>query len=269
MRSVSRSPVRGRGSVDMERLTVVQLKDELKALGMSPVGNKAILVERLNEAQVTANPFMDSPIHRRSSPSPSRRKITTPTSQSNELRSSPTKKTTITKSISLLNAPVTTVGLFIRYCGGIVKSSLLNAKKSPLPRLNVLSIILLILGVSWIEGPHHAYWQPVKEELIWYGRWVILGILSSVGLGTGAHTFVLFLGPFIARVTSAAYICKTVDFTLTGKESLLCPIGDYSKLNVTIWMILNKVKWEAFAWGLGTAIGELPPFLIARACKFY
>jgi len=30
--------------------------------------------------------------------------------------------------------------------------------------------------------------------------WIILGILSSIGLGTGLHTFVLYLGPWIAKV---------------------------------------------------------------------
>ena len=36
--------------------------------------------------------------------------------------------------------------------------------------------------------------------------------MSSVGLGTGLHTFLLFLGPFIARVTMAAHECGTTDF---------------------------------------------------------
>jgi hypothetical protein len=30
--------------------------------------------------------------------------------------------------------------------------------------------------------------------LLWCGWWVGLGILSSVGLGTGLHTFLLYLG---------------------------------------------------------------------------
>ena len=30
--------------------------------------------------------------------------------------------------------------------------------------------------------------------------WVGLGVLSSIGLGTGLHTFVLYLGPYIAKV---------------------------------------------------------------------
>jgi hypothetical protein len=52
----------------------------------------------------------------------------------------------------------------------------------------------------------------LKNSAYWYGYWVFLGILSSVGLGTGLHTFVLYLGPFIAKVTLAAQECGTLDF---------------------------------------------------------
>mgnify|MGYP001798569119 CR=1 FL=1 len=33
----------------------------------------------------------------------------------------------------------------------------------------------------------------IEKKLLWCGYWVILGIMSSVGLGTGLHTFVLYL----------------------------------------------------------------------------
>lgn len=35
----------------------------------------------------------------------------------------------------------------------------------------------------------------------------------------------------------------------------------------TMWSIAQKVKWEAFFWGFGTALGELPPYFVARAGK--
>lgn len=43
--------------------------------------------------------------------------------------------------------------------------------------------------------------------------WVLLGILSSVGLGTGLHTFILFLGPHIVRVVVTASTCNSTDFS--------------------------------------------------------
>jgi hypothetical protein len=59
----------------------------------------------------------------------------------------------------------------------------------------------------------------VHQAIHWNGYWIILGILSSVGLGTGLHTFLLFLGPHIAQVTAAAYACGHLDFvSATWKE---------------------------------------------------
>lgn len=34
-----------------------------------------------------------------------------------------------------------------------------------------------------------------------------------------------------------------------------------------MWDIVSKVRFEAFMWGAGTAIGELPPYFMARAAK--
>lgn len=40
--------------------------------------------------------------------------------------------------------------------------------------------------------------------------WIILGVASSIGLGTGLHTFVLYLGPWIAKVAMVANDCGTI-----------------------------------------------------------
>ena len=34
-----------------------------------------------------------------------------------------------------------------------------------------------------------------------------------------------------------------------------------------MWSIISKVRLEAFMWGAGTAIGELPPYFMARAAR--
>merc|ERR1711976_675659 len=71
--------------------------------------------------------------------------------------------------------------------------------------------------------------------------WIILGVLSSVGLGTGLHTFLLYLGPFIARVTLAAYECGSTDFPSPPfPDEIVCPEGaDQSQTTVTILMIAS------------------------------
>ncbi|KAM5216050.1 vacuole membrane protein 1 isoform 1-T1 [Hipposideros larvatus] len=83
-------------------------------------------------------------------------------------------------------------------------------------RQNIVMCFLLLLAVLiatyYVEGAHQQYVQRIEKQLLLYAYWIGLGILSSVGLGTGLHTFLLYLG-------------------------------------------------------VGTAIGELPPYFMARAAR--
>lgn len=63
-----------------------------------------------------------------------------------------------------------------------------------------------------IMCPYFQYFQLVRGKAVWCLYWLGLGVLSSVGLGTGLHTFLLYLGPHIASVTLAAYECGTLNF---------------------------------------------------------
>lgn len=44
----------------------------------------------------------------------------------------------------------------------------------------------------------------------------MLGIMSTIGLGSGAHTFVLFLAPFIAETATTAFVCNSLNFDTRG-----------------------------------------------------
>ncbi|CAH2005432.1 unnamed protein product [Acanthoscelides obtectus] len=95
----------------------------------------------------------------------------------------------------------------------------------------------------------------------------IVGILSSVGLGTGLHTFLLYLGPHIAAVTLAAYECESLNFPEPPyPDDIICP-NEKDPLLISIWSIMSKVRLEAMCWGAGTALGELPPYFMARAAR--
>lgn len=98
--------------------------------------------------------------------------------------------------------------------------------------------------------------------------WVGLGVLSSVGLGTGLHTFVLYLGPHIAAVTMAAYECGGLNFPEPPyPDKIICPNVIDTMASVGILSIMKKVRVEAMLWGAGTALGELPPYFMAKAAR--
>ena len=156
--------------------------------------------------------------------------------------------------------------------------------------LLISSIILtLFVFIYKIEGAHQESIQNIESLVLWALYWFGLGIASSVGLGTGLHTFLLYLGPFIAQVTIAAYECGSIKFPRPPyPNEIVCPptttttttTSFISNDNETIlndllletgpisfWKILWKVKLEAFFWGLGTAFGELPPYFMARTAS--
>ena len=130
-----------------------------------------------------------------------------------------------------------------------------------------ITIMILFILISYnIQGDHQKWIRELESLVIWYGYWVMLGIASSIGLGTGLHTFMLFLGPFIAQTTITAYKCSSLDFETRGWNSFVChSTNSMDDGMITLLSVANKIKLECFYWGLGTAIGELPPYFVARA----
>ncbi|XP_076024515.1 vacuole membrane protein 1-like isoform X1 [Genypterus blacodes] len=155
----------------------------------------------------------------------------------------------------------------------------------------LLVLFILLLIAYCIEGTHQKYVCYIEKKTLWCAYWAGLGILSSVGLGTGLHTFLLYLGPHIASVTLAAYECGSVDFPEPPyPDHMVCPqkeaLGSEAEQasmetagvagavgsaalqgSISLWTIISKVRLEACMWGAGTAIGELPPYFMARAAR--
>ncbi|XP_058778503.1 vacuole membrane protein KMS1 [Vicia villosa] len=152
--------------------------------------------------------------------------------------------------------------------------------------LLLFSVLVGTLGVVLMtQGCLH---EKHLEEFLEYFRfglwWVALGVASSIGLGSGLHTFVLYLGPHIALFTIKAMQCGRVDLKSAPYDTIQLKRGpswldkncsqfgpplfqsEYGS-RVPLSSILPQVQMEAVLWGLGTAIGELPPYFISRAAR--
>ncbi|EDO42085.1 predicted protein [Nematostella vectensis] len=171
--------------------------------------------------------------------------------------------------IVLWRRPITTLHYFVLE----VIILLHDYKERVLKHRKTCSLITFItlttLLVYNVDGAHHHYIDEIEALAVWCAYWVGLGILSSVGLGTGLHTFLLYLGPHIASVTLAAWECVSLDFPEPPYPTdIKCPApGHVSSSPVNMWTIMSKVRLEAFMWGAGTALGELPPYFMARAAR--
>lgn len=63
------------------------------------------------------------------------------------------------------------------------------------PRRLLPTILLVgsLLALYMVPGQHRPFLIQMEKKFLWCLYWVGLGVLSSVGLGTGLHTFLLYL----------------------------------------------------------------------------
>ncbi|KAI8148582.1 hypothetical protein BJV82DRAFT_592636 [Fennellomyces sp. T-0311] len=173
------------------------------------------------------------------------------------------------KKVSIYKSPLLVGHYFIMYVYYEARSALLYLYGQGRATLGILVAAAGMVYIAYqIEGPHQMVIQELQRMGVWYAYWVALGVASAVGLGTGLHTFLLFLGPYIAEVTRAAYECQGADLLTRDIASyrLQCHVSVVSGTAVvSLWDIYRRIQWESFAWGAGTALGELPPYFVARA----
>lgn len=171
-------------------------------------------------------------------------------------------------NLTLWTHPITTLNYFIRE---LLIDTISLAKRTFEYKKTVWSLIFFIglfLVLRNLTGPHQQIIKLWENSLIWWFYWIGLGVLSSVGLGTGLHTFVLYLGPHIAAVTMAAYECGGLNFPEPPyPDSISCPDTIDPLWIAGIFNIMRKVRIESMLWGAGTALGELPPYFMARAAR--
>ncbi|WRX22377.1 SNARE associated Golgi protein - like 6 [Theobroma cacao] len=183
--------------------------------------------------------------------------------------------------LTLTTQPFKTLRLFILAIFQYFKRSVLYllAKGGWLMLLSTLIAAFGILLVT-IEGPHEKHVEEVSRYVRFGLWWTALGVASSIGLGSGLHTFVLYLGPHIALFTIKAMQCGRVDLKSApydtiqlkrGPSWLDKSCGEFGPplygSRVPLSSILRQVQMEAILWGIGTALGELPPYFISRAAR--
>lgn len=140
-----------------------------------------------------------------------------------------------------------------------------------LTRILVFPLLLLWVFASLTDGQHRSYLDNFNMNVEFVVWWFGLGVLSSVGLGTGMHSGILFLFPHIFLVVQGAEECKSLQFDTKHHmwfhsfEANCDTIPETS--SVTFAAIFWKVFWPCILWGAGTAAGEIPPYALSRAAR--
>ncbi|XP_078171083.1 vacuole membrane protein KMS1-like [Carex rostrata] len=191
------------------------------------------------------------------------------------------------ENLTLLKQPIKTIQFFslatVAYLKRLISYILKNGGWITLSFILIVVICILLIIV---DGPHEKHVDEALDYVRFGLWWVGLGVASSIGLGSGLHTFVLYLGPHIALFTIKAVQCGRVDLkaapydTIQLKRSPSWLHKDCSEFGPPLFLpttaslvrvplskLLPQVQLEAILWGFGTALGELPPYFISRAAR--
>lgn len=178
------------------------------------------------------------------------------------------------ETLTLFHKPVATISLFFRGAIALIFYLFHYITSHSLFLYGCIPLACLWIVLDFVPGPHSDFLGQIEfaaEYVIW---WVGLGILSSIGLGSGLQSGVLFLFPHIIKVSLAAQTCKTLDFEsatdmwFRSPPSLFkCPPISENSTPVTFWGIWSKIILVCFLQSAGTAIGEIPPYWMTKAAK--
>ena len=168
--------------------------------------------------------------------------------------------------------PIAVVRLFLLFVWDLVLEYGSWAIKHPYTRK-----VLLPGAVAWyaayqVEGAHQLHMDDLTKTVEYIVWWVGLGVLSSVGLGSGMHTGILFLFPHVFKVTKSienmATLCGNKSSDIDPRDNMWgrlpiskdfdCHDASSDSDGIFLQIYLHCLP-AAFLWGAGSAIGEVPP----------
>jgi len=178
------------------------------------------------------------------------------------------------KSLSIWRHPILTLTTFLAASSLLIKKSALMTISHPIFLYLVLPSSVIWALFEQIPGPYTEAINLIEFSVQYVIWWVGLGILSSIGLGSGLQSGVLFLFPHIMKVCLAAQTCQSLGFEsmseiwFRNSENLfVCPKHDGDSPSVSFINIWLKVFPPSFLWATGTAIGEIPPYWMSKASR--
>jgi hypothetical protein len=134
------------------------------------------------------------------------------------------------EKLTLYQKPFQTLFVFLLATYSYLKFSIKYLLLHPIFLYFLAPVVLIWFISEFFPGPYTNTINKIEFVVEFTAWWVGLGILSSIGFGSGLQTGVLFLFPHILRVCLAAQTCKTLDFESdsdiwfrTPENLFICP----------------------------------------------
>mmetsp|Transcript_17889 Transcript_17889/g.36769 ORF Transcript_17889/g.36769 Transcript_17889/m.36769 type:complete len:427 (-) Transcript_17889:29-1309(-) len=185
------------------------------------------------------------------------------------------------RKLSILRKPLQTLYYFNLMVWKLILSGIRTTYNRSAVRRSAILSLAVYFGLKVMDGA-----DALESSICFVCWWAGLGILSSIGLGTGMHSGLLFLWPHVFRVVTAAEKCGNTRFEAysdmwgtRGAGAFQCTLennsssggggggGAKSADDTGVFELWKKVSVECFLWGLGTAVGEIPPYALCYSAS--
>ena len=229
---------------------------------------------KLPPLKIEGSPRSESPLR---SPGPLRRLYASPIPTQDAILSSPKARRLKEKAanlageppVGLLSHPIRTLLLAGASVGEAFMSIVCRYAMHPL--LVAMVVIAFASHAALRAAGEEELAADLQQWVVFVLWWVGLGVLSSVGLGSGMHSGLLFLWPHVLRVSLAAERCGHMDFDAranmwaSSEGAVMQCLSPTTKVwggEVPYWELYRKVVAACILWGAGTALGEIPPYAL-------
>ena len=174
------------------------------------------------------------------------------------------------RELTLFKSPWMTLNYFTRSALSSLWFSVTWTAAHPATLFVVLPVLFLygVFKALGISDETIYEMEYTAQFIVW---WLGLGILSSIGFGSGMHSGLLFLFPHILKICLAAERCGNLDFDIRADmwwysgDGFHCVPDESSGQQqvVGFWQVFVQALPSSIIWGIGTAIGEIPPYLLS------
>lgn len=179
------------------------------------------------------------------------------------------------EKLTLYQKPFHTMCIFCLASYSYIKILLKYLLLHPVFLYIIAPVVSIWFLSEFFPGPYTDFINKIEFYIEFFVWWLGLGILSSIGFGSGLQTGVLFLFPHIIRVCLAAQTCKTLEFEANTnmwfrrpKNLFMCPSDPLAySTPVTFYGTWLKILPVCFLQAAGTALGEIPPYWITRSAR--
>lgn len=178
------------------------------------------------------------------------------------------------ETLDLCHRPLDTLQTFVLATVSFVFLSVRYITTHSFVLYFILPMVIVWLILEQIPGPYSDAINKIEFAVQYIVWWTGLGILSSIGLGSGLQSGVLFLFPHVIKVCLAAQTCKSLDFEAASdmwfrapKNLFKCNPMSTDTTPVTLFGMWSKIILACFLQSAGTALGEIPPYWMTRAAR--